>query len=68
MRLGKVIVMLIGLSVLITAAEAGAASSKPVIEKLGTIDCDMVETTPIVFNGRLYRMEWVRRQLQTQGP
>ena len=35
-------------------------SGKPVIEKLGTIECDMVEVTPVVFNGRLYRMEWVR--------
>jgi len=33
---------------------------KPRIEKLGTIDCDMVETTPIVFGGRLYRFEYVR--------
>jgi hypothetical protein len=29
--------------------------------KLGTIDCDMVETTPVVFNDRLYRFEYVRR-------
>lgn len=35
-------------------------ASKPVIKKLGTIDCDMVETTPIVFKGRLYRFEYVR--------
>jgi len=33
---------------------------KPVIKKLGTIDCDLVETTPIVFNDRLYRFEYVR--------
>lgn len=33
---------------------------KPRIRKLGTIDCDMVETTPIVINGRLYRFEYVR--------
>ena len=25
--------------------------------KLGTIDCDMVETTPVVFGGKLYRFE-----------
>ncbi len=30
------------------------------IRKLGTIDCDLVETTPVVFQGRLYRSEWVR--------
>ena len=33
---------------------------KPQIEKLGTIDCDLVETTPVVFKGRLYRFEYVR--------
>jgi len=33
---------------------------RPLIKKLGTIDCDMVEATPIVFNGRLYRFEYVR--------
>ena len=30
------------------------------IRKLGTVDCDMVETTPVVFRGRLYRFESVR--------
>ena len=33
---------------------------KPQIEKLGTYDCDMVETTPVVFHGTLYRFEYVR--------
>src|SRR5262245_49711948 len=35
-------------------------SARPLIRKLGTIDLDLVETTPIVFNGGLYRFEWVR--------
>ena len=36
---------------------------KPLIRKLGTIGCNnMVETTPIVFNGELYRFEVVRRK------
>ena len=35
-------------------------SGKPRIRKLGTLDCDMVETTPIVFQGQLYRFEYVR--------
>src|SRR6266436_6309000 len=34
--------------------------SPPLIRKLGTIDLDLVETTPVVFKGRLYRFEWVR--------
>ena len=33
---------------------------KPNILKLGTIDCDMVETTPIVFNDKLFRFEYIR--------
>jgi len=33
---------------------------KPLIRRLGTIDCDLVETTPVVFKGRLYRFEYVR--------
>ncbi len=33
---------------------------KPRIRKLGTLDCDMVETTPIVFRDALYRFEYVR--------
>ncbi|MBU0606243.1 MAG: hypothetical protein KKI08_00100 [Armatimonadetes bacterium] len=33
---------------------------RPFIRKLGTIDCDLVETTPVVFRGRLYRFEYVR--------
>jgi hypothetical protein len=34
---------------------------RPLIVKSGTIDCDLVETTPIVFNGRVYRFEYVRK-------
>src|SRR5947209_7317227 len=37
-----------------------AADKRPLIRKLGTIDLDLVETTPVVFGGRLYRFEWVR--------
>lgn len=33
---------------------------KPQIIKLGTIDVDLVETTPVVFAGTLYRFEYVR--------
>jgi len=35
-------------------------ASKPKIIKHGTLDWDMVETTPVVFRGRLYRFEYVR--------
>ena len=33
---------------------------KPRITKLGTIDVGLVETTPVVFRGELYRFEYVR--------
>ena len=33
---------------------------KPLIKKLGTLACDLVEATPIVINDRLYRFEYVR--------
>ena len=36
------------------------ADNRPLIRKLGTIDLDLVETTPVALNGRLYRFEWVR--------
>ena len=37
------------------------AAGRPLIRKLGTIDLDMVETTPVVLNGKLWRFEWVRQ-------
>ena len=42
-------------------AQGTADADAPTIKKLGTIDCDMVETTPIVFKGKLYRFEYVRK-------
>jgi hypothetical protein len=43
------------------AAEAkGEAGKKPVIRKIGTLDCDMVEATPVVFNNRLFLFQYVR--------
>lgn len=45
---------------LVAACGGADAATKPQIRKLGTLDCDMVETTPIVFGGRLYRFEYVR--------
>ena len=36
-------------------------ATKPKIEKLGTIDINLVETTPIVFKGKVYRFEYVRK-------
>ena len=37
------------------------SSDKINIIKRGTIDCDLVEATPVVFKGKLYRFEYVRK-------
>jgi lysophospholipase L1-like esterase/pimeloyl-ACP methyl ester carboxylesterase len=42
------------------------ADGRPLIRKLGTIDLDLVETTPVVLNGRLWRFEWVRQGIGQQ--
>ncbi|MCC6154167.1 MAG: hypothetical protein IT367_10440, partial [Candidatus Hydrogenedentes bacterium] len=39
---------------------AVAATAQPLIQKLGTLECDMVEAAPIVFKEKLYRFEYVR--------
>ncbi len=36
------------------------ADGRPHILKSGTIDCDLVETTPVVFKNKVYRFEYVR--------
>lgn len=45
----------------------GRPLGRPLIRKLGTLDCDMVETTPVVFKGRLYRFENVRDSYWTNS-
>ncbi len=37
------------------------ADGRPLIEKNGTIDGDLVETTPVVFKNKVYRFEYVRQ-------
>jgi dienelactone hydrolase len=41
-------------------------SLRPLIRKLGTIDLDLVETTPVVISNRLWRFEWVRQGVGQQ--
>lgn len=59
MKLSIIALTLLPLIAMAFSAMA-AEAAKPIISKLGTIDCDLVEATPIVFNGRLYRFEYVR--------
>lgn len=53
----RIMVML--MAAVVTGAGV-AAAERPVIKKLGTLECDMVETNPVVFQGKLYRFEYVR--------
>lgn len=48
------------LAAVAVAQPAGEKGKRPAIKKLGTLDCDMVETTPVVFKDRLLRFESVR--------
>jgi len=45
---------------LLAASPKAPAPQRPKIRKLGTIRCDLVETTPFVFKDTVYRLEWVR--------
>lgn len=60
MTAGRMIRGLVFLWLVMVGVSGCSAAERPIIKKLGTIDCDMVETTPIVFKGRLYRFEYVR--------
>jgi pimeloyl-ACP methyl ester carboxylesterase len=42
------------------------SAERPLIRKSGTLDLDLVETTPVVFGGRVWRFEWVRQGLGQQ--
>lgn len=56
----KICCALLAVALLAAPAWGKGAAMKPTIEKLGTIDCDMVETTPVVWRGKLLRFEYVR--------
>lgn len=57
---GPTVVLLLAMSIGSVSGAPVDPQGRPLIRKLGTIDCDLVETTPVVFQGRLYRCEWVR--------
>ena len=52
--------MMILLTITLVMISPALGLAKPVIVKKGTIDCDLVEATPVVFHGQLYRFECVR--------
>lgn len=45
-------------------AEGGTTARPLTIQKLGTIECDMAECTPVVFGGRIKLVEYVRENYQ----
>lgn len=56
----RLTMVLVGAVLCYPTQHGAVAQGPPVIKKLGTLDCDMVETTPVVFKGKLYRFEYVR--------
>jgi hypothetical protein len=56
----RVAVVLICLGVCLFTSFIANGEGAPVVKKLGTVDCDLVETTPIVFHDKLYLFESVR--------
>jgi len=65
MKIPKLPIALIFFSLMIFSGSAlrkppTDADGRPLIVKKGTIDVDLVETTPIVFKNQVYRYEYVR--------
>lgn len=58
----RLLIMAIAIPLLAAVLCSISQAGKPVIRKLGTIDCDLVEATPVVFKGKLYRFEYVRKE------
>lgn len=46
---------------------AAGGPVRPEIRKLGTLDLDMVEATPVVFKDRLHRFEYVRKDYRANA-
>ena len=47
---------------MLLASSVAMAGEKPKIVKQGTVDCDLVEATHVVFHDKLYRFEYVREK------
>ncbi len=65
MKRHTILIALPALLLYVVALESVAAgpvddAGRPLIEKLGTIECDVVESTPVVLRGKFYRFEWMR--------
>jgi hypothetical protein len=65
--MNRLTVLLLGLTTALGVSAPAPpvdTAGRPRIVKLGTIDCDLVETTPIVFKQRVYRFERRLRPLR----
>jgi len=51
-------IFIVSAAVILLMPSAGAGTS--VIHKRGTMECDLTEATPLVYQGKLYRFEYVR--------
>jgi hypothetical protein len=63
LRSSRIAVLTVSLiPVVLGVAHRGATEEprRPMIRKLGTLNLDLVEATPVVFRDRLYRFEYVR--------
>ena len=56
------LVIIILMGAFASVASEPESIKRPNIVKLGTVDLDLVECTPIVFKDRLYRFEYVRER------
>ena len=61
MRILLTILVLFGTAYTCVAAGPVDAEGRPLVKKLGTVSVDIVETSPIVLHGKLYRCEWFRK-------
>jgi len=67
MRILKILALFISVAGIVSfGCNSGKKTEKkdvnepPLIIKKGTLDCDIVETSPVVFNDKVYRFEYIR--------
>ncbi len=62
-RIQVILLFILSLGIFLSCSEKQGPTdenNRPLIVKKGTIDCDVVETSPIVFKNKVFRYEYVR--------
>ncbi len=62
-RIQVILLFIFSLGIFLSCSEKQGPvdeNNRPLIVKKGTIDCDLVETSPIVFKNKVFRYEYVR--------